>query len=248
METLLFLAILGGFIWIFTKGQRKRKRVFAATEAVTERYRDWQLFVSSPIIDRAMLAVSASERRIALGPVEDPVDVAWSDISRVEVERNGGSLTTTNRGSQLTGAAVGSVLLGPMGMLMGGLSGSKATRERVNELALRIMVEHPTRPVYRIVFFSASGKGIAASSLGLRAPGEKLDHFHALLVNAMRSVEQAQVRPAEPPQTVTAALPSAPSAPVEQRLAQLWQLHQSGALSAEEFAEHKAQILARPGA
>ncbi|MDR2310447.1 MAG: hypothetical protein LBE54_05585 [Brucellaceae bacterium] len=99
----------------------------------------------SPICKNAM-AIDLQQQKVAI--IEDtfrlkkfstqPAIIDFNEIIAVEVVRDNASLTKFNRGSQLTGAAVGGMLLGPAGMLLGGLSGSRREETKVCRLSLKI--------------------------------------------------------------------------------------------------------------
>ncbi|RPF70965.1 hypothetical protein EG799_04530 [Aurantiacibacter spongiae] len=78
----------------------------------------------------------------------------FSQLVAVEIERDGTKLELTNRGSQLMGAAVGGALLGPVGLLLGGLSGSKRHEQTVKNIALKIFTNDLHEPVIRVTFFN----------------------------------------------------------------------------------------------
>lgn len=78
----------------------------------------------------------------------------FSQLVAVEIERDGTKLELTNRGSPLMGAAVGGALLGPVGLLLGGLSGSKRHEQTVKTIALKIFTSDLHEPVIRVTFFS----------------------------------------------------------------------------------------------
>lgn len=231
--------IIGGIFVAFIiyagrEGAKLRKRQDERLAAFRAEREGWEIFVADSQLDPSLLAVGAASKQISVGTVDAYIDVPWIDICRVEIESNDTSLTTTNRGSQLLGGVVGNVLLGPMGLLIGGLTASKSTRQRINDLTLKIIVEHPSRPSHKVVFFRKGGKGLKPRSLRLRAPAERLDHFHALLLNAMRSAERDRIAPTAPMATAS----------LEQSLEKLWQLHQAGALTEAEFGERKQRLLA----
>jgi outer membrane lipoprotein SlyB len=56
-------------------------------------------------------------------------------------------ITSTDRGSQLVGAAIGGIAFGGLGALAGALSGKTNSRNLVNGLALRIITDDGTYPV-----------------------------------------------------------------------------------------------------
>ena len=102
------------------------------------------------------LAIDPNSQQFVLLPKKQPPKLyAFSDLVAVEVQKNGQSYETSNRGSQITGAAVGAVLLGPLGLLVGGLSGSKKKVETVRELSLKLYLTDLQHPVTELVFFKS---------------------------------------------------------------------------------------------
>jgi hypothetical protein len=105
-------------------------------------------------------------------------------------------------------------------LLMGGMSGSKRQKERVNELSLKILIDDRTAPVHRITFFKMKGNGTDAQNRLLKGPAKEMEHFHALVANAIRQDNRSFARQA--------------SAPVlddrfnTDRIAKLWELKQLG--------------------
>ncbi len=96
--------------------------------------------------DNARLAISQSDAA--------PLMFDFADLVAVEVMQNDSSVTKTNRGSQAAGAALGALLLGPAGLLLGGLTGSKRSIQLVDKLSLKIYVNDLKAPVHEIIFFN----------------------------------------------------------------------------------------------
>ncbi len=233
MSVVIWIIVIGVVAWLVTNGIKLKKQHDAEDQTFAGEHRGWDVYKSAH--DRGVLALDHEGKRIAVGTVARHVERPWGDISAVEIERNGQSLSQTNRGSQVMGAAVGAVLLGPVGLLMGGLTGSRRQKERVNELSLKVLVDDRTAPVHRIVFFRMKGNGIDAQARLLKEPAAKLDHFHALLANAIRHDNRSFAS-----QTANPSLES----DTTDRIGKLWELRQAGALTEDEFAAEKNAVLA----
>ncbi|MBT3070949.1 hypothetical protein KKP04_08720 [Rhodomicrobium sp. Az07] len=78
----------------------------------------------------------------------------FADLVDVAIEKDGTLIQKTNRGSQVFGATAGALLLGPVGLVMGGVTGSKRSEERIRKLSLKIYVNDLGQPLHEIVFFS----------------------------------------------------------------------------------------------
>lgn len=196
-------------------------------------HQGWDIYKSAH--DRGILALDHVGKRIAVGTVVSHVERPWSDISSVEIERNGQPIIQTDRGAQVMGAAVGAVLLGPLGLLVGSFSGSKRQKERGNELSLKVLIDDRTAPIHRITFFRMKGNGLDAKSRMLGTPAGKLEHFHALIANAIREDNRSFSK-----QVATPGLPVSSDA---EQISKLWELKQAGALTEDEYLRAKLSLL-----
>ena len=169
-----------------------------------------------------------------LGTLEENSQYAWSAIASVDLMKNGGSLTQTNRGSQLMGGAVGGLLLGPVGLLAGAVTGSKRASETVQEIALRIVIDDRVKPIHTVTFLRVPRAGLKANHALVKQSAKRADHFYALLANAMRSCAQRV-----PTQNTL------PDASLADQVAKLWDLKVAGALSMDEFDEQKAMLISQ---
>ena len=110
----------------------------------------------------------------------------FSEIVAVEVLRNGDAITTTDRGSQVAGAAVGALLLGPIGLLVGGLSGRRKQTQKVSSLVLRIVTSDMKAPVVDVPFFETKAPGLDANSKRLQRTAMLVAEWHGRFLSAMR--------------------------------------------------------------
>lgn len=232
MGWVIFFVFVGFVIWGIQSSAALNGAKRAHRDAFLGSHEGWDAYVT-PTLDQ-VIAIDHDGRRIAIGPLASPIEVAWADISSCEVERNGQSITATNRGSQAMGAAVGGLLLGPAGLLLGGLSGSKRNVQKVNELSLKVTIDNRASPLHRIIFLKIPGDGLKPENALIKQVAERLEHFHALLSNAIRNEDRSRI--SSPIQSPSLEGPSG-------QLERLWSLHQDGALTAEEYASAKARLL-----
>lgn len=111
------------------------------------------------------------------------------DLVGLEVMRNGSSLQKTNRGSQAAGAAIGAVLLGPVGLLLGGLTGSKRAIENIDRLSLKIFTNDLVQPVHEVVFFDV--KGTKADSLAVKHASQEMDAWYGRMQTILHMRSQS---------------------------------------------------------
>jgi hypothetical protein len=147
----------------------------------------------------------------------------FDDLVAVDVVQNDSSRQVTNRKSQALGVAVGGVLLGPAGMLIGGLSGSKRIDTKVTKLALKITTNHLHTPVIEIPFFlDPSGQKIDSDEVRLAtlALEQWVGRFQAILA--------ARTAKAPLPEPIAESLPP-PTATRRSESFEQWSKRTSGA-------------------
>lgn len=231
MGVLIAIIIVGGLIWLVKKGMEQAALNQAAQDAFKAEHAGWDIYVAP--YDQAVTAIHHDARAIVLGTTRAHKKYAWPSIASVEVIRDGSSITSTNRGSQLMGAAVGEVLLGPLGLLIGGVSGSKRTVQRVSQIGLKIIVDDRVTPIYNIDFLRVPGSGAEPRNKLVKAAAQRAEHVHALLVNAIRNASLQAAAPT----------PQIADRSVADRIDQLWKLKQAGALTDAEFEQQKSYVL-----
>lgn len=161
--------------------------------------------------------------------------VSYKDILSVELFENGTSVTKTSRSSQIVGAVVGDVLLGPVGLVVGALSGKTETTAIVNRIDLRLTINDTEAPLHDVSF---DVLGIAGfSEEDQRAIARRWHGIISIIIKRAETEEQ-NLRAAER-QT---RLPL-PSASIADELKKLSDLHNSGILTSDEFQQQKKRLL-----
>jgi hypothetical protein len=189
---LLFL----GFVLALIIVQIKLQKEDAQTrQRIMSQYKAEDAYVSGD----SLIGLNFKARKIILASGGQPEKVYdFAQISAVEIVENGATLTQTNRGSQLLGAVVGGLAFGGVGAVVGALSGSSRTRERLRSIALKITVDDHQQPVYTIYFFRSSAKkGADRESVITRMQLQYVERFHGHIVNAMRQ-SQLKVQDSSP--------------------------------------------------
>ena len=130
---------------------------------------------------REILLTDRDERRIF--PVES--------IVSCEVLEDGAQLAYANRGSQLAGVVVGGALLGGVGAVIGGLSGSQRMMQRVQSVTLRFTTDDFDNPLYDIVVWkSPSEKGVGRDDLLYQQQLKVAQRWHARTMAMMKAVSR----------------------------------------------------------
>jgi hypothetical protein len=181
------------------------------------------------------IGVNFQDKKLILGVGGKVFCYDFSQITAVEVVVNGATLTQTNRGSQLIGAAVGGVVFGGVGAVLGGLSGSSRSHSRVKSIYLKITLDDRYNPVWMICFFvDATQKGADPDGIPVRSARTALERIHAHMLNAIR---QSQALHSVPTPTLSSA----------DELRKLWDLKQAGILTDGEYMHQKTRLLEGAG-
>lgn len=230
MGWLILATIIIAIWWAVKSASDKAKIIRDQNSAFLGAREGWDLYVSP--YGQTVLGLDPTGAEVVLGTVQLPVTYRTSDVVSVEVLRDGATISSTDRGSQLAGAAIGGLAFGGVGALLGGLSGSKRSRATIQNIGLKIIVDDRVAPVHLIDFFrSPKRDGIDAKSPLLRPALAAVDRNHALLVAALRKV------------SATGAMPVPLTSSTTQEIERLWNLKQAGAITEDEFLSHKTRLL-----
>ncbi len=80
--------------------------------------------------------------------------IGYSDLVGSEIHEDGHTITQASRASQAGGMLVGGLLLGRVGAIVGGLSGTTRSKSKVQRIDLRLIVNDTQSPVHVVNFLS----------------------------------------------------------------------------------------------
>ncbi len=206
---LMFFLVIGAgagvFFWMYNYQLRRSKedsttRQNAASSSLQITHQLDEVFVN--IDEDKFVGINWSNEEIVAGAVSGKVNRSnFSQLADVEMEIGRYTVseddyqTTTDRGSQIFGAAAGGALFGPVGAVVGGLSGSKSTSgssystEEISKIDLRMRFRDRAQPIVEIPFYK-----IDRGPMYTEKQGERLDaarRFHACLSNILDEKKSA---------------------------------------------------------
>jgi hypothetical protein len=208
-------------------------------KAVEARLRDLNnaedIFVSK--WDRSFIALSFDQSKIAIGRHESTRECTFSQMIQADLLRDDDVVTSTDRGSLVSRALVGGVLLGGVGAVIGGVTAKTYSAQKLTKLILRVVTESGT---FSVTFLDLTKLQRDEGLDGIRdwATGEA-DRYYGLVLRAMRQSNQ----PRQAVVSSIASRPAAASSSVSLEIERLWKLKERGIISSDEFALAKAKIL-----
>ncbi len=99
------------------------------------------------------LGIDYGKSRIAIQASGQQRIIPFVDLVSVEISEDGTTVTKSNRGSQLAGAAIGAVAFGGIGAIVGGLSGSSTSTQKVSKITINLITKDTSFPLVEIVAF-----------------------------------------------------------------------------------------------
>ena len=157
---------------------------------------------------RTGVAIDLHRKEILLADAQTNRRYRAHDIVGCEILLDGAEVSYANRASQVAGMAVGGLLLGGAGAVIGGLSGSRRSSNNVRKIVLRIAVEDFDRPYHNIVLldYSFSKKGLSRDSRVVQKALANAETWHGRTVSLMRAADQTGTA-ANPLAALASALP-----------------------------------------
>lgn len=134
----------------------------------------------------SIIAIDKSKKHLLVGDIVQQKIIDVAHIQSLEVFENENSLVKTNIGSQAGRIAVGGLLAGGVGAVIGGLSASQTGSKFIKELSLKIVIDDFDAPNHKMYFIRKSfGKGFSRNSLEYKQALEQADLWHSRLKNIM---------------------------------------------------------------
>ncbi|QSA98812.1 DnaJ domain-containing protein [Methylococcus sp. EFPC2] len=160
------------------------------------------------------------------------------DVLSSELMEDGVTTTKTDRASQLGGALAGSLLLGGVGAVIGGLSGATQTSDRTSRLVLRLTINNVQKPFHEIVFFKSEKPVEKRTDASYQAAIQSAARWQAIIeIMLKRSAKQEESN--NRTISATTLLPNSCST---ERLEKLVDLLESGLITNEEFLKLKTRL------
>lgn len=194
-------------------------KIAGAKVALTDRFGegDYHTILPGP----RCIGVAWTNESLILGDsVEEAVAIPLASVRSADIELDGVNVTnsktttTSNRGSQLAGGLVGGAILGPAGLIVGGLSGGSTSKAKavetriIKSVKVIVRVADRVKPIHTFVFYdSGFGGGYEADSPLVAPEITKANHFHALLTQVIEDrVATRAVRPSEARKSVSSEI------------------------------------------
>jgi hypothetical protein len=155
----------------------------------------------------------------------------YDDLVSVELLEDGNSVTKTSRSSQAANAVIGGLLLGGVGAVVGALTSSSTTQNKVKRIDLHVIVSDSDNPSYVINF-----QDIEAAKGGI-INAVAIDQARTWIARLSGIIKEAD----QPPKVVEN--PVSLNLGVSAELEKLNYLRANGILTESEFAAIKSRIL-----
>lgn len=191
MELIIVCAVAIVILWFYTSREQgkqvsKMERALKTVPGVWFKHKligaDAQTAIA---IDESRQLICLFHRR---GEAVQRRLLPFSSIATSEVFEDGHTISSTSRASQLAGVAVGGVLLGGVGAIVGGLSGKSKSVEKVSRIELRLTVDDMSSPLHTVVLLNVES---ARDAFLYKASSGLAREWQSRMEIAMKRVEGA---------------------------------------------------------
>lgn len=160
---------------------------------------------------------------------------SYKDILSSEILEDGNSITKTARGSQIGGALVGGLVLGPVGLLLGGLTGKKKSINKIHRVDLQIIVNDTANPRHLINFLDMESK---KDNYFYKNSIELARQWHAIIKVIIKQADLEDEK-----DNLSSSNKTLDPSFISDELKKLAELKNSGILTESEFQQQKRKIL-----
>lgn len=167
------------------------------------------------------------------------------DLVSAELFEDGSTIQKTSRMSQAGGGLVGGLILGPAGVLIGGLTGKTVTSAgKVKRIDLRLVINDTNRPIYDINFLNSE---VDRDSFRYKNAVKLSRHWLGVMEVLIRQADTEHRKTLQ--QNATHTEGHDKTSPVEpfsvaNELEKLNSLRERGILNKDEFEQQKLRVLA----
>ena len=131
--------------------KRMEKNLFAGLEPFESTFQQTFLTKRSGITG---LAIDENRKLIAIkGEAKKVFVYDYKQVESVEIELDDSIVQISSAGSQIARGAVGAVLLGPAGLLIGALTSKRKSDHHVSRLRLKLHIDDISAPIHRVSFY-----------------------------------------------------------------------------------------------
>ncbi|MCX7570422.1 SHOCT domain-containing protein [Tumebacillus sp. DT12] len=168
--------------------------------------------------------------------------IDYKDLMRAELVEDGVTITQTSRVEQIAGMAVGGLLLGGAGAIVGGLSAESTSSNRVKKIELKITVNDVQYPIYTVCFLDEITPETKASQKYKDARAQA-EHWNALIAVFIKRADQEAMATIPVVDETAPTEERSPSSSIADELRKLSELKKDGIITQEEFEQQKKKLL-----
>lgn len=162
--------------------------------------------------------------------------MGFKNVLETRIVENGATVTKTSRTSQIGGAALGGLLAGNVGAMIGGLSGKKTSENEVSNLELIIIVNSFNDPIIKIPFFDVRSS-VKKTDKVYRTALNDIQKWNAILGTLIQTADNDDIKTQQ--QTNT----NASSNSLSDEINKLVELKNNNHITDEEFKAYKEKLL-----
>lgn len=157
--------------------------------------------------------------------------ISYRDVLSTELLVDGNELVRTSRTSQIGGAILGGIIAGGVGAIIGGLSGSKTSTQKVKNISLLVVVNDSSEPTHLINFLDSECK---KDSFLYRNSIGQARHWQSLISVLIKQADEEDKKNAINNSEVFSSA---------DEIYKLSELLKQGIISQDEFDKQKAKLL-----